>query len=73
MIWNLLPLDDIVIARVLGLESTEKVINLRMVAKNHLAKVLIDPGIPKKEGRASNMGSRGTPSGSGGEYVDHSH
>lgn len=50
VIWNLLPLDDIVIARVLGLESTQKVINLRMVAKNHLAKVLIEPGIPKKRG-----------------------
>jgi len=50
IIWNLLPLDDIVIAKVLGLESTQKVINLRMVAKNHLAKVLIDPGIPKKRG-----------------------
>jgi hypothetical protein len=50
VIWNLLPLDDVVIARVLGLESTQKVINLRMVAKNHLAKVLVEPGIPKKRG-----------------------
>lgn len=50
VIWNLLPLDDSVIARVLGLESAQKVINLRMVAKNHLAKVLIEPGIPKKSG-----------------------
>jgi Sigma-70 region 2 len=48
VIWNLLPLDDVVIARVLGLESTQKVINLRMVAKNHLAKVLVEPGIPQK-------------------------
>jgi hypothetical protein len=51
VVWNLLPLDDVVIARVLGLESTQKVINLRMVAKNHLAKVLVEPGIPKKKGQ----------------------
>lgn len=50
VIWNLLPLDDIVIAGLLGLESTQKVINLRMVAKNHLAKALVETGIPKKRG-----------------------
>ncbi|HTS78555.1 MAG TPA: hypothetical protein VMG40_20260 [Bryobacteraceae bacterium] len=50
VIWNLLPLDDIVIARLMGLESAQKVINLRMVAKNHLAKVLVESGIPKISG-----------------------
>jgi hypothetical protein len=52
VIWNLLPLDDVVIAKLMGLESAQKVINLRMVAKNHLAKVLVDPGIPEKRGSA---------------------
>lgn len=41
-IWNLLPLDDSLIAQVMGLESGQKVINLRMVAKNHLAKALTE-------------------------------
>ncbi len=50
VIWNLLPLDDIVIAKLMELESAQKVINLRMVAKTHLAKVLVEPGIPKKSG-----------------------
>jgi hypothetical protein len=40
VIWNLLPLEDDLIAAVMGLDSGQKVINLRMVAKNHLAKVL---------------------------------
>ena len=40
VIWDLLPLEDEVIAAVMGLDSGQKVINLRMVAKNHLAKVL---------------------------------
>jgi hypothetical protein len=40
VIWNLLPLEDGTIARVMGLESGQKVINLRMVAKTHLAKAL---------------------------------
>jgi hypothetical protein len=42
VIWDLLPLEDDVIAAVMGLDSGQKVINLRMVAKNHLAKVLAD-------------------------------
>lgn len=48
-IWNLLPLEDEVIARLMGLESGQKVINLRMVAKNHLAKALLESGIPEKK------------------------
>jgi hypothetical protein len=42
VIWDLLPLEDGVIAAVMGLDSGQKVINLRMVAKNHLARVLAD-------------------------------
>lgn len=41
-LWNALPLDDGLIARVMGLESGQKVINLRMVAKNHLARALAE-------------------------------
>ncbi|HLX45555.1 MAG TPA: hypothetical protein VKR43_19050 [Bryobacteraceae bacterium] len=52
VIWNLLPLDDGVIAKIMGLESGQKVINLRMVAKNHLCKALVDTGIPEKRGRS---------------------
>lgn len=48
-IWNLLPIEDDVIARLMGLESGQKVINLRMVAKNHLARALLDTGIPEKK------------------------
>jgi hypothetical protein len=40
VIWDRLPLEDEVIAAVMGLDSGQKVINLRMVAKNHLAKAL---------------------------------
>jgi hypothetical protein len=40
VIWDFLPLDDELIAAVMGLDSGQKVINLRMVAKNHLAKAL---------------------------------
>ena len=40
IVWKHLPLDDDLIARVMGLESSQKVINLRMVAKTHLAKTL---------------------------------
>lgn len=39
-VWNALPLEDGLIARLMGLDSGQKVINLRMVAKNHLAKSL---------------------------------
>ncbi|GEM_PF-2336194 len=39
-VWNALPLEDGLIARLMGLESAQKVINLRMVAKNHLARAL---------------------------------
>jgi hypothetical protein len=42
MIWRFLPLEDELIARLMELESPQKVINLRMVAKNHLAKVLVN-------------------------------
>ncbi len=42
MIWKLLPIEDHVIAKAMGLESAQKVINLRLVARNHLAKVLLD-------------------------------
>jgi hypothetical protein len=40
VVWKHLPIDDDLIARLMGLESTQKVINLRMVAKTHLAKTL---------------------------------
>jgi hypothetical protein len=40
VLWKHLPLEDDLIARVMGLESSQKVINLRMVAKTHLAKTL---------------------------------
>jgi hypothetical protein len=40
VVWKHLPLDDGLIARVMGLESSQKVINLRMVARTHLAKAL---------------------------------
>ncbi len=40
ILWPLLPLEDELIARVMGLDSGQKVINLRMVANNHLAKAL---------------------------------
>ncbi|HLH40344.1 MAG TPA: sigma factor [Bryobacteraceae bacterium] len=48
-VWNALPLEDGLIARLMGLESAQKVINLRMVAKNHLAKVL---ALEKKSARS---------------------
>jgi hypothetical protein len=47
-----LPLDDGLIAKIMALESAQKVINLRMVARTHLAKTLIDSGIPEKRGGA---------------------
>jgi Sigma-70 region 2 len=47
VIWKLLPIEDHVIAKAMGLESAQKVINLRLVARNHLAKVLVDTGIPR--------------------------
>jgi hypothetical protein len=50
VIWNLLPLEDGVIAKVMELDGAQKVINLRMVARTHLAKALIDSGIPEKRG-----------------------
>jgi hypothetical protein len=50
VIWNFLPLEDGVIAKVMELEGAQKVINLRMVARTHLAKTLIDSGIPEKRG-----------------------
>jgi len=53
VIWNLLPIADEVIAKVMGLDSSQKVINLRLVARNHLAKALVDTGIPKKPGWAN--------------------
>lgn len=52
VIWNFLPLDDDLIARLMELESSQKVINLRTVAKNHLAKVLIEFAASKKSGGA---------------------
>jgi hypothetical protein len=52
VIWNLLPLEDGVIAKIMELEGAQKVINLRMVARTHLAKALIDSGIPEKRGGA---------------------
>jgi len=45
VVWSWLPLEDDLIARVMGLESSQKVINLRLVAKNHLAKVLTARGV----------------------------
>jgi hypothetical protein len=48
VIWNFLPIDDELIARLMELESSQKVINLRTVAKNHLAKVLIEFTAMKK-------------------------
>ena len=50
VIWNLLPLEDGIIAKIMELEGAQKVINLRMVARTHLAKTLIDSGIPEKRG-----------------------
>jgi hypothetical protein len=50
VIWNLLPLEDGVIAKIMELDGAQKVINLRMVARTHLAKALIDSGIPEKRG-----------------------
>jgi hypothetical protein len=50
VIWNLLPLEDGLIAKIMELEGAQKVINLRMVARTHLAKTLIDSGIPEKRG-----------------------
>lgn len=44
MIWNLLPIADELIAKIMSLESAQKVINLRLVARNHLAKALMDSG-----------------------------
>ena len=35
---------------VMELDGAQKVINLRMVARTHLAKTLIDSGIPEKRG-----------------------
>lgn len=52
VIWNLLPLEDGLIAKVMELDSAQKVINLRMVARTHLAKTLVDSGIPEKRGGA---------------------
>ena len=52
VIWNLLPLEDGLIAKIMELEGAQKVINLRMVARTHLAKALIDSGIPGKRGGA---------------------
>jgi hypothetical protein len=52
VIWNFLPLEDGVIAKVMELDGAQKVINLRMVARTHLAKTLIDSGIPEKRGGA---------------------
>jgi hypothetical protein len=50
VIWNLLPLEDGLIAKIMELDGAQKVINLRMVARTHLAKTLIDSGIPEKRG-----------------------
>jgi hypothetical protein len=50
VIWNLLPLEDGVIAKIMELDGAQKVINLRMVARTHLAKALVDSGIPEKRG-----------------------
>jgi hypothetical protein len=48
VIWNLLPLADEVIAKIMNLESAQKVINLRLVARNHLAKALTDSSTPRR-------------------------
>jgi hypothetical protein len=50
VIWKLLPIEDHIIAKAMGLESAQKVINLRLVARTHLAKVLVDTGIPRNPG-----------------------
>jgi hypothetical protein len=50
VIWNFLPLEDGLIAKIMELDGAQKVINLRMVARTHLAKTLIDSGIPEKRG-----------------------
>jgi hypothetical protein len=50
VIWNLLPLEDGLIAKIMELDGAQKIINLRMVARTHLAKALIDSGIPEKRG-----------------------
>jgi hypothetical protein len=50
VIWNLLPLEDGVIAKIMELDGAQKVINLRMVARTHLAKTLMDSGIPERRG-----------------------
>ena len=50
MIWNFLPLEDVLIAKIMELDGAQKVINLRMVARTHLAKTLVDSGIPEKRG-----------------------
>ena len=52
VIWHFLPLEDGLIAKIMELEGAQKVINLRMVARTHLAKALIDSGIPEKRGGA---------------------
>jgi hypothetical protein len=52
VIWNLLPLEDGLIAKLMELDGAQKVINLRMVARTHLAKTLIDSGIPENRGGA---------------------
>jgi hypothetical protein len=52
VIWNMLPLEDGLIAKIMELDGAQKVINLRMVARTHLAKALIDAGIPEKRGGA---------------------
>jgi hypothetical protein len=52
VIWNYLPLEDVLIAKIMELEGAQKVINLRMVARTHLAKTLMDSGIPQKTGGA---------------------
>lgn len=53
VIWKLLPIEDQVIAKTMGLDSAQKVINLRLVARSHLAKVLVDTGIPRNPNWAS--------------------
>ena len=47
-IWKEMPLDDDVIARVLDLSDSQKVINLRNEARKKLVTVLGDTGIPEK-------------------------
>lgn len=53
VIWSLLPVDDEVIAGLMALESSQKVINLRTVAKNHLARILL-AGTDVKKFREAN-------------------